>query len=317
MATVDVRALLGHLGIRAQRQGPKWVAVCPNPHHEDHDPSWSIIDNPRAKKHGSHHCQACKFGGGPWELAAAVWGCDLEEAGRRLSTLFGTRDRAPLRDLPRVVVVDSSAPVVSTPFGLPAGTVVPGPGGRWYEPALRYLEGRGLTRDQIDRWGLGYAVRGRLRNRVVLPVRDGAGALLTYTARAIDTAQKPRYRSGEVRHGARPRRALWGEERWAGRDAVTIAEGIFGGLRLEAAGAPNPTALLGSELTEEKARVLAGFRRILVATDPDKAGEAIARRLSVLARHAALVRVDLDLSPDDTPAEDLRQKIDRALLLLV
>jgi len=313
---LDVRALLGHLGIRATKAGPKWRARCPNPVHDDSDPSWSIIDRPGHKKPGSPYCFACHFAGGPWELASAVWGISVEEAGQRLAKL-GLGLAPPPTHTPPVRVKEPAA--APDPFALPKGVVIPGPGGVWYGPALDYLTRRGVTCAQIDRWGLGYAIWGHLRGRVVIPVRDPEGRLLTYAARefAPGMAKGGRYDSGHARDGAKPRRAIWGEERFdLAVGTVTVCEGAFSGLALERAGAPNPAALLGSELTEEKARILARFPRILVATDPDPAGDTAARWVATLGRRAAVHRVRLDQSPDDEDPEALRRAIDKGRSIL-
>ena len=195
-------------------------------------------------------------------------------------------------------------------FGLPIGAVIPGPGGKWYEPAREYLLGRGVTQEQIDRWGIGYAIRGRLRNRIVIPVYT-EGELRTYSARAIAVGVRGgRYDSGKAHMGAQPKRAVWGQPRHDhALGVVTVAEGIFSGLALERAGAPNPSALLGSELTPERARILGEFPKLLIATDPDKAGEKVARMLSILGRRARVARLRLEKSPDDEDAEQLAQSV--------
>lgn len=307
-ASLNVADLLKHLGIDAKTTGGgKWSAICPNPEHGDTKPSWAIIDRPGQKKHGSHHCQSCKWGGGPWELAAAVWGLTPEEAGARLRKL-GLGKHEPVREAPKVRVVE---PVAFSPgFKLPLGSVIPEPGGRWYQPALEYLLDRGVSVAQIERHRIGYATRGLLVNRVIFPVYDYADRLLTFTARGITADMTPRYEQGKARHGASPRRALWGEDTWdRAVPRLWVAEGTFGALALEAAGARNVCALLGSELTEEKAVVLTRWPEIVVATDPDKAGDTIAEKLRVLGRRSKLIRAELPLSPDDIPAAELRQII--------
>lgn len=311
---MDVGVLLGSLGIRATHKGSKWVATCPNPKHADTSPSWSIVDRPGDRRHASHHCFSCGWGGGPWELAGAVWGLGVEAAGARLREM-GLGGPPPMpKEIPKVVIARSRDPVE---FKLPMGVEIPGSGGRWFGPALEYLLARGVTPDQIDRWGLGYATRGRLRFRVVIPVYDGGGRLLTYSARAFSSAAGGgRYDTGTVDMGAKPRRAIWGEAGFTGLEVVTVAEGCFSALALERAGAPNPAAMLGSELTEDKALILGRFRRVLVATDPDAAGAKVAEALAVLGRRARIHRIDLTKSPDDCDPSELRQKIDSALSIL-
>ena len=331
MSTVDVPVLLGALGILAERKGSKWAARCPNPEHADSSPSWSIIDKPGDRRHASHHCFSCKWGGGPWELAGAVWKMPPEEAGKRLREMgIGAPPPMP-KEIPRIVI-STATHKVAPAFKLPLGCEFPGPGGRWFTPALDYLTERNVTREQIDRWGIGYATRGRLRFRVVIPVYDLEGRLLTYNARAFsEAAHGDRYDTGRENQGAFPRRAIWGEAGWKDFETVTIAEGCFSALALERAGAPNACALLGSELTEDKARVFSRFKNVIVATDPDKAGDAIAMKLSVLGRRARLIRMEHAacpagpcpkckqtgfVSPDDAGAGELKKKIDASLSIL-
>lgn len=299
---MNVSVLLSTLGIQATKVGRKWKARCPSPEHNDADPSWSIIDNPGDRKNGSHYCFACGFRGGPWELAAAVWRVSVKEAGQRLK---GTNKVGPVK-VPKVEI-RNLAPAMA--FKLPIGSVIPEPGGEWFEPALSYLTSRGVTREQIDRWGLGYAIKGKLRNRVIVPVWT-EGALRTFTARAIAPGMNPRYEQGRAHRGAQPRRALWGEPGFDdAHGVVTVAEGVFSAMALERCGALNPAAILGSEITPERARILSRFPRILIATDPDKAGDKVAKQLQILARRATVARLRFSKSPDDEEPDKLSDAI--------
>lgn len=300
--STDVETLLRLLGIRAKRQGRKWVAKCPDPAHNDNDPSWSIVDNEGSRRHASHHCFSCGFGGGPWELAAAIWDEPVDEAGKKLSAmLHGGKRKAELPN----IVVERPARRSRRVFKLPIGTIIPGPGGEWYGPALDYLtETRRVPRWQIDKWGIGYAIRGRLRGRVVLPVYT-AGELVTYSARAFIGGIR-RYDAGREVFGARPKRAVFGEPFFDSElDTATIAEGAFSTLALERGGFPNPGGILSSEFTPGRARIFDRFERIVIATDPDKAGEKVAKFISVLGRRARVDRLELPASADDIPDDEL------------
>jgi DNA primase len=309
MLTIDVETLLRTLGIvaRYESSSHRWVASCPSPDHVEDEPSWSIIDQPDSKKHGSHYCFGCKFRGGPWELAAAIWACSIKDAGKRLFKLY--KGRALSKEVPKVVIQYKPN---ERRFQLPFGVTIPDNGGRWFQPALHYLHSRGITDEQIVKWGIGYSVKGRLVNRVVFPVYT-EGALRTFSARAI-TKSLHRYEQGRVHEGAQPRRALFGEPYFDhSLGVVTVAEGIPSALALERIGAINPSAMIGSVLTPERARIISRFKSIIVASDPDKAGDHVAEWIYVLSRRSTVKRLELDVAPDDMDPDLLRKNYEKVL----
>lgn len=299
---IKIPELLRALGIEAKRDGGRWTAKCPNPAHPDRSPSWSIIET------GSHYCFACGLQGGPWELVAAVRECSLPEAGKWIRENVGHEEEDV--EIPRVVV---RAPE-SSEFALPWGVQIPSAdGSEWFRPAWEYLIARGVTPAQIERWRIGYAIRGRCAMRVVVPVVTG-GRLLSYVARAF-VAHKARYDTPpRTEPGVNVAAALFGEPAFERRDATgrrgtcTVTEGVFKMLAMERAGAPNPCAILGSKnLGAEKIAQLATFRRVLVATDPDGAGDRAHEAIAgALARHSEVIRVQLAIAPDDASDDENR-----------
>jgi hypothetical protein len=310
---VPIPRLLEQLGIRAKREGRLWKSVCPDPAHDDRDPSWSIIDD-GGVRHGSHWCMSCGFGGGPWELVAAVRGLTIEEAGAWCweHVVRGHSRALEDDDLPRLRVVMPRRDRVE--LELPRGVMIPSvDGSEWHPRALSYLtkpivdHGRGIPDWQITRWHIGFATIGRCAWRVVVPVYTG-GRLLSYVARAFLDDGRVRYLTPDAKseRGCRPDAALFGEPGFD-RDVrvATVTEGVFKALAMERAGAPNPCAILGANnLGAEKIEALARFDAVLVATDPDKAGDTAFERLyELLARYTTLRRVHFDIAPDDASDE--------------
>lgn len=307
---VDVAALLARLGMKATRRGPKLAARCPA--HDDRDPSWTIVADPRSQRCGSHHCFACGYGGGPWELVATVRGLSIEEAARWIRQEFGGERDAETRDVPRVRVSDRS----DTPeYHLPDGIRIPSlDGSDWFGPALAYLDGRRVPAWQRERWHMGFALWGRCAHRVVIPVHTG-GQLVSYVARTLLKGDDvPRYDvARQTDPGARPDYALLGEPGFDETGTVTIAEGSFSMLALERAGWPNPCAILGVDnLGVEKIDILASFDTALVATDPDRAGDqAFDVLYGALCRYVDVRRVTLTVSPDDATEDELAEALAR------
>ena len=312
---IDVPALLKLLGIVAVRRGRKWSAPCP--FHGEREASWAIIDAPGDQKHGAHYCFGCKQGGGPWELAARVWKLGdsqgaLKEAGKRLWLALNLGQHEGPVLMPRLVRVDSSKKKLGMQF--PDGIVFPDRFDDWRSGVAREYVRNRAEPWQVEKWGIGYALWGDLAYRIVVPVVT-SGVLVTFVARAF-ISSIPRYDSGSRRKGAIADRALFGEPELDRTDpTILVTEGVFKALAFERDGFSNVVALLGSELTSARALLLAPFTNILVATDPDAAGEKAWRQISgSLGRSAQrrVVRVVMQRAPDDATSEERVQAVNRA-----
>lgn len=276
---VDMPRLLERLGIGGlkRRDARQVWALCPM--HEERTPSWSIhLDT------GAHHCFGCGFGGGVVALVRA-----------RVSTAM-THDEV-WRWLEREGLgATPGLPSVSAALLLPAhggDFVMPEEVRRedWPADARDYVARRGIAGWQIARWKIGYAVEGRLRNRIVFPIEDGEGVVRGYTARSWD-GSRVRYMTPHVSENA-DRRVLFGERWWASRDAVVLVEGAIDALAVEralrslAAPCVAVAALGGAAVSKDRVVLakLSRFARVVLALDDDPAGRAASE-----AVHAALVR---------------------------
>lgn len=293
---VDVPRLLALLGITARNHGHgDYWAKCPS--HDDKEASWHISD-----PLGIHFCFGCHFGGDAVDLAAEVIECTRGGAFDWMSekALF-EHDTAPL-DVEVVVRA-----VRNTGFKLPPG-VSGAPFERWPSVVRNYVLGRGITHEQAVRWSLMYALDGALAGRVVFPIFDRFGSVISYTARTfID--EEPRYKNPRAADKADPR-ALFGQQWWtAERRRVVVAEGAINALAWERSGARNIAALGGSRITHEQVLALAGFARIDVATDEDTAGERISEELNAtFGRWRDVRRVCLGNGKDAADSTDAERK---------
>jgi len=294
---VDVPALLTRLGIQAQLRGREWTALCPNPAHDDKHPSWRMREEPGSKKHGAHKCHACGLGGGPDELVMAVLGVGREDARAWLS---GVTVDVPVADSVEVAVGRFDAA-----FRFPEG-VVHKPLAQWGSAARAYAESRGLTAQQVETWGIGYAVAGKLAGRIVIPKCDEHGKLRGYSARTfIGDARK--YLEASAKDGASPW-VVFGECYWPLPDiratkTLWVAEGAVNALALERVGCDFVAATSGSTLHPTVAAKFASFKEVVTVTDPDAAGDSLALMIETMtARHTKTFRLRL---PDGTDAQQL------------
>lgn len=317
---LDVPELLQRLGIAAKRQGRRWWAKCPLTSHGGTDtaPSWNIHDEPGGEKHGLHICYGCGGGGGPLALVRDLLQLEPEEA----RAWLGSEDAAEL--LPRIEVVQTKAPLRR--FALPAGVRFL-PLDEWPDTPRRYVENRGVTASQVDRWGIGYAVDGDLGGRIVLPVRAADGRVAAYVGRAF-LGSLQRYDEPTEKDGA-DLSVMFGEEHWpAPRDRkhLWVAEGTWDALAIERCVGGPIGALRGSQFGDfdvGKGGALHGLRRlatmgtfgaVTLVTDPDKAGnKAAAVVRETIGRWCAVRRVILPVGTDaaklavDDPADFLRR----------
>ena len=61
--------------------------------------------------------------------------------------------------------------------------------------------------------------------------------------------------------------------------------------------------------SRKRARILDAFEVIVIATDPDKAGDAVANWIAILGRRARVARLMLPKSPDDVPDAELSDRV--------
>jgi hypothetical protein len=321
---VDIALALEKLGIQIKKNGRRyWAEECPMPTHGTPNPKHRYqnffvrSEDPRV---GQFFCYSCKSGGRLVELVAVLKGLDWQSAKAWLADLGDTPPPPYLR-----VRFDPVGPR-GQPFRLPSG-VQSGPLDTWPGIPATYARLRGITADQVARWQVGYAYDGVLAHRLVLPIWDVEGRLANYAARTF-VDDEVRYRAAHDREHP-DKSALYGEhlwprleQRWTG----LVFEGALNGLALERALArftdgdleyvservaelPSLVGLSGSRFDYRKAAKMATFRRLLVATDPDKAGdEAFDEIYGALRRRAEVVRFEYPrrgADALDTPSDEL------------
>ncbi len=194
------------------------------------------------------------------------------------------------------------------------------------KPALEYLEKRGITREIIDEYKLGYSMKGytdlqskfkseytpavmekaglivktekgdivdRFRHRIMIPIRDEAGFVIAFGARAIDSNQNPKYLNSPDTILYNKSRILYGinvaKEKMIQDDYVVIMEGYFDVISAQAAGLKNAVASCGTALTVDHVRLIAKYsksRKIYLAFDTDSAGLKATQRSTDVIKEA-------------------------------
>jgi hypothetical protein len=200
-------------------------------------------------------------------------------------------------------------------FEMPAG-VEYGDLSGWNSVPRSYALGRGLTAQQVERWGIGYSLMGRLSGRIVFPIRDAGGYLQNYAGRTF-VGDETRYLAADEQREHPDTSVLLGEHFWPSaleraRSTVLIFEGALSGMAIERALHGRPRTYLGglqgSDVANpRRALRLSTFGRVVSAADPDSAGDRVSDDLAAALRRVpfARFRYPSKLDAADTPEEEL------------
>jgi DNA primase len=315
---VDIVDLIGrHLTLK--KSGRNYVGLCP--FHSEKTPSFNV--NPDRQ---SFYCFGCQKGGTAFTFLTEVENLTFPEAVRTLARECGIEipestgssegGRSNAEALYRANEIAQAC--------YRQALRVPG------NPALAYLEARGLDADAIEKFQLGYAPDSwdavvnalrkagispeigaraglfaerptggyydRLRDRVTFPICDVRGRMIGFGGRAISPQQQPKYLNTPESPIFRKRTAFYGYPdalapiRSAAR--AVVVEGYFDRIALDLAGVSHAVATCGTALTPDHVRDLR--RRtgeIVLLFDGDEAGQrALEKALQLLLPEGLRVR---------------------------
>jgi hypothetical protein len=165
-------------------------------------------------------------------------------------------------------------------------------GGSLAQAFWDYILSRGYVQAQVSwlvqKYQLYYAVRGPFSYRLIIPVHDAEGRLMTWTGRTIRPGEKVRYKtlSSQPREGYRgplavkPPTTLLLDLPFLlaapNPEILVLCEGPFDAMRVSALGrhlGVYGTCLFGLNITEAQVllveRLMVRFRRLVLLLDPD------------------------------------------------
>ena len=306
--SIDIVDVVGdHVALT--RRGKNFVGLCP--FHDDSTPSLNVSQEKQIYK-----CFACGAGGNSFTFLRDIENISFIEAVRQLA------DRAGIA-LPDAKPADPDQQEVFDQIYRANELAV-----KYFHhlltqdekaaDAMAYLENRGINRDVIDAFSLGYApdqwdgflqiatrrdfspqileraglvlqrqtgggFYDRFRNRITFPIHAATGRPVAFGARALDPDEQAKYINSPETPVYNKSATLYGL--WRNRDAIRdagvalVVEGYMDLIALAQYGIENAVASSGTALTTDQARLIRRYApKTILIFDGDTAGAAAAMR---------------------------------------
>ena len=313
---VDIVDLVSEAGVKLRHAGRNYTGFCPF-HDNKHTPSFVVWP-----ESGTWRCFGqCGEGGDVFKFVMKRENLDFKEALDKLAARAGVEVPSFTKQTPeQKEAYDNLRILLEDAIIFYRGHLMAN------KPLLDYLrQKRGLTDMIIESFGLGYAPnawdyainhftkRGyseqdlaeaglisprdsggfydRFRNRLMIPIRDENGRMAGFGARIVDPNDVPKFLNSPETPIFSKGHLLYGLDRARKpirtADQAVIVEGYLDVIALHQAGYENAVSPMGTALTEQQLRLLKRFtRRIVLALDPDAAGQKAVLRGLDAARQA-------------------------------
>src|ERR1700731_2693072 len=319
----DIVRVIGEY-VRLKKSGQNFTGLCP--FHAEKSPSFAVHPTKQI-----YHCFGCGVGGDVFKFVMEMEKCPFPEAIRIVAEKCGiaiprSKERSPeerKENQQRALLVELHREAQTFFVKQLEGTLEG-------KAAWAYLEDRGLDKDTIARFGIGYAPGGgdallrhlkhkynekllaesglvsrdqsagrlfdRFRRRITFPISNESGKIVAFGARALGD-DMPKYLNSPESPIYSKSNVLYhmdrAKEALRRQDFAILVEGYMDAIAVARAGISNVVASCGTSLAEQQIKLLGRFtRRVIVNYDPDVAGQsATERSLSLLLEHDFEVRV--------------------------
>jgi len=319
----DIVRVVGEY-VRLKKTGKDFSGLCP--FHQEKTPSFTVSPLKQI-----FYCFGCGKGGDIFNFVMDMEKSAFPEAVRTVAEKCGIaiprlRERSPeerQENQQRAALVEMQREA-QTFFTKQISGTLEG------KAARAYLEDRGLDKDAIERFGIGYAPsagdaltrilkqkyqekllvesglvsRGeqggrlfdRFRRRIMFPIANESGKIVAFGGRALGD-EMPKYMNSPETPIYSKSNVLYhldrAKEALRRSDFAVLVEGYMDAIAVARAGISNVVANCGTSLAEPQIKLLSRFtKRVIVNYDPDNAGQAATERsVSLLLEQDFEVRV--------------------------
>ena len=336
---VDIVRVVGDY-VRLKKSGPdRWVGLCP--FHSEKSPSFSVHARLQIFK-----CFGCGKGGDVFNFVMEHQGLSFFEA----LTIVAEQNGIAMPERRDPAAADSEAAAREAMFRAHeiaqkhfSERLMTAEG----EEARNYLKGRGIDKETVDEFGIGYAPAGNglidllrgqglsedalvdcglagraegrpgiyafFRDRITFPIHGQTGKVIGFGARALRDGQDPKYLNSRESPIYNKRTVLYNlhraKEGIRRHNRVTLVEGYMDVIGVSRAGVAEAVACCGTSLTPQHAHTLRRLSdTVIVNFDSDEAGQAAAQRsIDALLQEGLEIRV-LALATGKDPDEFCREQ---------
>jgi len=318
----DIVRVIGEY-VQLKKAGQNFRGLCP--FHSEKTPSFNVHPTRQI-----YHCFGCGQGGDVFKFVMEMEKCPFPEAMRIVAEKCGialprAREHSPeerRENQQRGVLLEIHREAQAYFVKQLEGTLEG-------KAARAYLEDRGLDRDTITRFAIGYAPSGgdlllrhlkpkyqqkalvdsglisrdqsgrlfdRFRRRVTFPISNESSKIVAFGARALGD-DLPKYLNSPETPIYSKSNVLYHLDRAKDalrrQDFAVLVEGYMDAIAVARAGISNVVASCGTALAETQIKLLGRFtKRVIVNYDPDTAGQAATERsLTALLEQDFEVRV--------------------------
>ena len=335
--SVDIVSVVGE-HVRLRKAGPNsYKGLCP--FHNEKTPSFNVN-----LTHQRYKCFGCGAGGDVFNFVMQIEGLSFYEALKALAERNGIpmpkRSQYADEDSKLRGVVYQMHEIAQEHFRANLQSAAG-------EAARAYLAKRGLARETIEQFGLGYSaasgralqrvleqrdfpatlmeqsglvgkredgsVYDRFRNRLMFPIHDRNGKIIAYGGRALAVEDNPKYLNSPETPIYKKSTVLYNlhraKEAMRKEDRAILVEGYMDAIGVSAAGFAPVVASCGTALTPQQVQVIKQHTpRIVVNFDPDTAGaNAAEKSINMLLESGMEVRI-LELDGDLDPDEYCKER---------
>jgi len=284
-----------------KRKGKELIGYCPI-HDKKHYNKNSFSVN---TEKNIWHCFSCDAGGNILDFVAFVEDVDIRQAGLLIKKWFkiGSQKDEKMTEKEREGKKEEVNEEVNKPLTFKLKNL---------DHDHPYLKERGIKKETIKEFGLGYCKRGILKGRIAIPIHNEKGELVAYAGRYPGDPPEeeskyifpPNFKKSLILFNLN---RVEGEEK-----ELILVEGFFDVFNLWQAGVKNAVALMGTSLTEEQEELILRYLgkdgRTTLIFDSDEAGKkAVKEAMEKLIKkvYIKVIRlkegIDLDsLSKKDT-----------------